>query len=518
MGQGIDFKALAYILVVLIGVGFVMPRFSKDTLPYRILGYWIGAALIIFSLTIPPVRLILLAVLAIALTPAKLSERPGFFAGVLFAVPPGIAYRVPFPGVNYLIEIDHNLLLAILVALPMLVAAGRQAVEDRRPPVRFPDVLMVTIVVLFVILQGRLNAMTPTHFLRTAITDGCLILLPYFALTRTLTNEAAFRSLVSGLLTAASITVAIGFLNWFHNWNHYSVAIDDQIFAAAAYRGGGVRVQVTTVATLAGFFMFASAYMFWTLRKNLAYPTAAIFVWIAVSLFVLVQTDSRGALVGAAVFAAALFFMRLQSTGGRAALIALGVIAAGIGWFSIQQQGLGSLDQYGTFTYREQLLETGLEHLRENLLLGDANYATDPRFAGLRQGQGIIDFVNSYLQIGLAGGIVGLTLYAVLFLWVGISLVRSTDRIVQQGGKGSLLHGTGMGLAAALGSLVIIMFTISLVANIPQTMFLLIACGVAFVRLSHVWQAVPQAEVRATPKAAPEFVIDARPGLKGWTS
>ena len=51
-----------------------------------------------------------------------------------------------------------------------------------------------------------------------------------------------------------------------------------------------------------------------------------------------------------------------------------------------------------------------MRHIMEHPIIGDLGFLNDPSFAVLRQGQGIIDITNFYLQIALSFGLVGLAL------------------------------------------------------------------------------------------------------------
>jgi O-antigen ligase len=73
----------------------------------------------------------------------------------------------------------------------------------------------------------------------------------------------------------------------------------------------------------------------------------------------------------------------------------------------------GSIDS-SNIDYRGRLWTRGWSIVRDNPLLGD-QYAL-ARMQDLRQGQGIVDFVNGYLAELLATGFVGLTLFLLVVL------------------------------------------------------------------------------------------------------
>ena len=76
---------------------------------------------------------------------------------------------------------------------------------------------------------------------------------------------------------------------------------------------------------------------------------------------------------------------------------------------------IGTRDQ-DTVEYRQELFETSWALIKQNPLFGNPFVALD--MENLRQGQGIIDLVNGYLQVALYYGLVGLALYCAVHLFV----------------------------------------------------------------------------------------------------
>ena len=61
--------------------------------------------------------------------------------------------------------------------------------------------------------------------------------------------------------------------------------------------------------------------------------------------------------------------------------------------------GLGAFDTQGTFQYRYDLILNSMDAVSNNWLLGSADYIGNEQLQQSRQGQGIIDVVNVYLQV-----------------------------------------------------------------------------------------------------------------------
>ena len=86
-------------------------------------------------------------------------------------------------------------------------------------------------------------------------------------------------------------------------------------------------------------------------------------------------------------------------------LIIFGVITGAIVFPFVQEFVAGE------FGYRYQLIEVAIPVILENPLFGDFWAHDNPKMEVLRQGEGIIDIVNTYIYIALYSGLIGLSLY-----------------------------------------------------------------------------------------------------------
>jgi O-antigen ligase len=86
--------------------------------------------------------------------------------------------------------------------------------------------------------------------------------------------------------------------------------------------------------------------------------------------------------------------------------------------------GLSDGGASDTTTYRRELFEKGRQVFRLSPLVGHSIPRLNVLMAELRQGEGIIDFVNTYLWIALIGGSVGLAIFIGNFADPLVSLWR----------------------------------------------------------------------------------------------
>ena len=130
--------------------------------------------------------------------------------------------------------------------------------------------------------------------------------------------------------------------------------------------------------------------------------------------------------------------------------------------------------------YRSRLIETSLVVIERNLWFGSVDYLDTPEMESMRQGQGIIDIVNTYIQVALETGLIGLALFIGIFASVLLGIRRSMNSI---GDKDSDEYQLGRALFATLAGALLIIFTVSSIAIIPIVYWSLGGLGVAYAEL-----------------------------------
>jgi hypothetical protein len=153
-------------------------------------------------------------------------------------------------------------------------------------------------------------------------------------------------------------------------------------------------------------------------------------------------------------------------------------------------------------TYRARLLDTFLTLMAERPLFGSYDYMLTPEVQELRTGQGIIDVVNTYVGIGFASGLAGLSIFVGFFLSVGVGLLRAA-RLCRHDADVYLL---GQALLATLLAILVMISAVSSITVIPVVYWVVAGLGVAYARLVESTQArvaLEPARARAHPRARP---------------
>lgn len=392
------------------GLAFLlMPRTIEFGLRLRALTFWLLSASIVLLASPPMTVLIAVAVLMLAMSPLAQPSRVAFFVIAVPAVPVFLAAQLPFPGINYLTFLTHYKLAAIVILLPAFLAT-RESTDRARPAASFPALGIVTYVIYQTILIGGSYGFTGG--LRHGLDLTLNLLVPFFAIILALRGWKDFERIIQAVLIASLLLATIAIVSSLKRWDIYAAAAS----VIGETRDGVFRINATAGTHSLAFHLACGLLVLEYLRY------AKHIRWLSLNAmrFVLfagmTTTDSRGALAGLVVAVGIYLVLTLRGGLLRGLLIcvvALGTVAGAI-WLA--QGDVDAIDQHRTFSYRQELFWTSLEHIQRYPLLGDRHFLLSGNFNHLLQGQGIIDVTNLYLQVALTFGLLGLALFASVFV------------------------------------------------------------------------------------------------------
>lgn len=408
---------------------------------------------------------------------------------LLFAVP-AIPGEITGLGViKHFFTIDYVRLLALVVLFPLFLSLRERADVDRFGTL-LPDKLIAGYIALnfFLIYTASTFTNTLRHGAFYAFID---MFLPYYVASRSPKDLQAFRDTLMSFVLAALILSAFGMFELARHWLLYS-SLDDVFGMQWGYgnyleRGTGtLRAQATTghaialgyvVAVAAGFFLYLRAIIPSRLMGYLG--LAALTVGI-------VAPVSRGPWVGAGVMLLAFIaagpnpVTRLGGLGlaGGFCFLILLVSPAG-------EKVLDYLPFVGTVeaenvTYRQRLLEISIQFILQNPLFAASDFMYSPAMQEMKQGQGIVDIVNTYLGIGLSSGLTGLSLFAGFFITVAVVVFRGM-RVISDGNDER--HRLGQALLATLIGILVIIGTTSSITVVPAVYWSVAGLAVAYARM-----------------------------------
>jgi len=379
------------------------------------------------------------------------------FLGIFFVVPPTSSYIPGVGPISYVIEINH-------LRLASIVILGYAYIKMRREKMVEPfgayllDWAAFAYLALQVILFLRSDP-TVTTILRTSVElfiDGYL---PYFVASRAARNLPALREMLVSLLFSILLLAPITVFELGKSWLLYT-SINEGLglgWDVMPYimRNGNVRPYATAGNSLVlGFILAVGVGLYPAIKARLSHRVWALSY--ALLIGGLCASLARGAYVGAAV-AVLVAAGTGRGAGTRLSKLSLGaaflVVAVSLSPFADQVTSylpfVGNVDSENV-TYRTRLFDVSMQVISMHPFFGSSNFMLDPLMEQMRQGQGIIDIVNSYLGVALGTGYVGLSIYVSIYLiamakaWAGIR--RAKDISPELEGIGRALLGTTVGI------------------------------------------------------------------------
>jgi O-antigen ligase len=374
----------------------------------------------------------LVAILFVAWSMRKETNPAALYIVLMNVIPPEVGAEIPVVGINALFKLDNFRILAFVILLPVLWRLMHSKGKTARFGLTLMDWLILAYTVLHLILLMPYESFTVT--LRRSFLFGIDALLLYFVVSRTCTSQRAIVEAMACYCLIFAVSVPIAVFEAARHWLLYPGIADqwdDPMRFAYAVRSGIVRAQVASGHSLNYGNNLAIAFGFWLyLRTRL--PSApmgnAIAIWFWLGM---IAAYSRGPWVAAA----ALFFAFLAlGPNGLArfskALLVSALLAAAVLLSPLGESVIDNLPFVGTVgeenvAYRIQIIQDSWERIKENPFFGNPLVVT--QLEGLRQGQGIIDLINTYVRTALFYGVVGLGLYLGFFL-VGMAKTYGTIR------------------------------------------------------------------------------------------
>ena len=156
----------------------------------------------------------------------------------------------------------------------------------------------------------------------------------------------------------------------------------------------------------------------------------------------------------------------------------------------------------GSVTYRQQLFDNSIVVIQRNLLFGTPDFRKAPEMVAMMQGEHIIDIVNTYLEIALKSGLVGLSLFVGVFATILLRLWR----VLKFRGVNDVNFNTCV--RASIATLIAMLVTIATVSSIdfiPYVYWSFAGLCVSLIRIAYREQAAARA-TRVTSDLIPSRV------------
>lgn len=488
-------KALIVILVLASTVFFFAkkPACAAGTNPAdfsRRRNLWLGitsAAFLAHNFWVYMVAVAVMLLLAAQREPNKL----GMYFFLLFAVPAIPAQITGLGVIQHFFSIDYLRLLSLLILLPAFLFLRKQ---PDTPPFgsTLPDKLLAGYLILQIVLMLTVSSFT--NMLRIGVFYSFVdIFLPYYVASRILKNPRDFRDALMGFVLAALLLSVIGAFEFTRHWLLYA-SLDDVLgvpwdlgdYLARGDEGSDLRAQGTAGQPIPFGYIMAVAMGFLLYLKNNVANSVTWNLGLFMLTIGLFASLSRGPWVGAAAIVLVFIATGPAPLKGIARLGLLSLLVVPLLLLTDSGQKIiellpfvGSVSSENV-TYRQRLAEISLRVIMENPFFGAFDYFYSPAMQDLRQGQGIIDIVNTYLSVGLGNGLVGLSLFAGFFIAVAFAVFRSMRGLPD---RKDALYSLGRGLLATQIGIMVTIATVSSITVIPVIYWSVAGLGVAYVHM-----------------------------------
>lgn len=341
----------------------------------------------------------------------------------------------------------------------LLALLATKAGKNAEKPVFNISLAIFLVLVIIIAIRGT----TSTNIIRQIFAAVATSGVSAFVIAACLRSADNRRT---ALMTMAALGVMLAFVIIYESRNHwplYSAIYDKYGITLGAlfikFRGGVMRAYGPLGdATAAGFALAlglaASLGCAVYFKRNVLRYVAPIIILVGI-----LSTQSRGGMIGAVVVILGFSYYRFGAKGLGKAIAVLAPFAVA---YMVRSQALAAkmADAQDTSDYRRRLFTRGMEEFWKNPILGDTMDHVTGRMEDLRQGEGIIDFVNSYLYFALATGFFGFIAFCIVLLLPMIYLFAQTRQMNKTPATGAF---AAAAFASILSASAMLAFT-----SIPQ--------------------------------------------------
>ena len=329
---------------------------------------------------------------------------------------PSLSTAIHFASA-YLFDFSGHTALSLGALISVALTADKQQNALARSHHFF---IIVFVCLLIVALRGTNN----TGYLRGSATLLIDIAVPYAVFAASIRNPTSQNRITVSLCIAGGMLAMIGIFEILTSWPTF-VAMNEHLglhplLLVAKFRGGRLRSagpmgESTEMGFVLVFCLLATIASRQSFKDARAHALVAGLIGVG-----LLTPQSKGAWIGAGVGMIALAAHRSSLARPGKFVIAAVLGASFLLLASIYKPGEDP--SQGSGAYRTRLLRRGLEEFWKAPMVGDTLQSVINHMQDLKQGEHIVDFVNSYLYFALTLGAFGLLAILLGFL---IPIVRA---------------------------------------------------------------------------------------------
>lgn len=349
---------------------------------------------------------------------------------LIMIVSPTVAREIGIGGI-YLLPFDKWLFGGLGLAIAALIHRSRKPLNTG-----WFDLPFLLVVSLELVLARGLNV---TSVLRTFTGVSVSLIFPYFMVSRALRTPEDIRKMIFAITFAAFVLSCeamyefkFGFLPYEAISQHLGVNLS--ISTYSKQRSGGLRAATSfPESTTFGLFIALAFLAALASRPSFKNRRSQILALIAI-LGGLYASNARSPIIALTLGILAYDFYRKRYGAMTTKIIGLAGLAAIA--FSAAQFSPKIADRLGvsggsvdTTNYRQLLYKRGKEEIAKHPYSGVSVSQAYTDMADLKQGEGIIDFVNGYVFYGLVAGVGGILVLLFCFFGTAARMLMVRARL-----------------------------------------------------------------------------------------
>jgi hypothetical protein len=466
-------KELSVVLVIgLVVFRFARPiarHFTSDADFSRRCKVWLALTAVAF---LSPSFWLFVAVAVPLLTWAGRNDsNPVALYLLLLHVVPPIPIAIPVVGISQLFDLDNYRLLSFCVLIPAALRLRRTKDDSRITGLQTMDVLLLAFgalqVAIYVPPDLPNHVILPdsiTNMLRRALLFLVDVYALYYVVSRRCSKRADIADAMAAFCLGCAVMALVATVEGARHWLLYAdlgIRWNDGRPFDPEYleRGGILRAVAAAGHSLDLGYLLAIAFGFW-LYLGKRVDSKRVRVAVAVVLWLgLLAAYSRGPWIGAVVIYLAFIGLgpgALSRTFKGVAAIA--VVLEAVSLTPVGDRIMKVLPFFGgsvdnaNVSYRQRLVARSWELIMQHPFFGDRLALL--KMEDLRQGQGIIDLVNTYASVALFYGLVGL-FFLVGFVLLGLTRAYRAVREARAADPDLAALGTSL-VACILGTLLML--------------------------------------------------------------
>lgn len=444
---------------------------------------------------LPSFWLFVLIAVPLLLWAGKKDTNPIALYLLLMHVIPPLSEQIPVVGIHELFPVDMYRVLSLTLLLPAALRLRRTSAESAGRYSKAMEFLLLAYWLIQAVLFIRPDAPNPQQYqnsMTTVLRTAFLFLVDAYLLYYVASRSYDRRRLNDALTTFLIACMVMAPLAVFEGVKHWALydglqrSLGADLMQQYNFRGGSLRAVVSAGHSLALGYLLAVAIGVWLYLRRFEARSWVRFAVPLTLVLGLIFAYSRGPWAGAvAIFLVYSLLGRAPGKSGFLKVLILSAVAAAALLASPLGTRIVSVIPYfgkaqsiSNVEYRERLAQRSMQIIESHPFFGDQNAYT--ALGDLRQGEGIIDFVNTYAYVAVFYGLVGLFCFTG-FILIGLLRVYRTARAARADLE---LAQLGSSLAATTLGTLIMIASCSFIYGYAQMFYVLAGLGAAYVRLA----------------------------------